>query len=178
MTWLKNSHQVKFGGEFEHIDAVGYWGFFDPARAYLLSPEFLANINPVLPALFGLPDGKIHNQADLRKLPVVAFLVGIGDRSQPSYHLDNARGNNRFHFYAQDSWKVTPSFTFNYGMGWQHETNVLNYDLSKPAYLAPIYGSDLGPTQTKHPPKAHPKSNGSSKTAKQKLHDVDFDDAE
>ncbi|PYR13295.1 MAG: hypothetical protein DMF99_01725 [Acidobacteria bacterium] len=150
MTWLKNSHQVKFGGEFEHIDAVGYWGFFDPARAYLLSPEFLANINPVLPALFGLPDGKIHNQADLRKLPVVAFLVGIGDRSQPSYHLDNARGNNRFHFYAQDSWKVTPSFTFNYGMGWQHETNVLNYDLSKPAYLAPIYGSDLGPTQKEY----------------------------
>src|SRR5205807_6911022 len=26
---------------------------------------------------------------------------------------------------------------------------------------------DLGPTQTKHPPEAHPKSNGNSKTAKQ-----------
>ena len=150
MTWLKNSHQVKFGGEYEHFDGVGYWGFFDPARAYLLSPEFLANISPVLPALFGLPDGKIHNQADLRKLPVVAFLVGIGDRSQPSYHLDNARGNNKFHFYAQDSWKVSPSFTLNYGMGWQHETNVLNYDLSKPAYLSPIYGNDLSPTKKEY----------------------------
>ena len=80
LTWQKNSHQVKFGGEWEHVNAVGYWGFFDPARAYLLSPEFLASISPVLPALFGLPDGIIHTQDDLKKLPVAAFVLGIGDR--------------------------------------------------------------------------------------------------
>ena len=149
MTWQKNNHQVKFGGEWEHVDAVGYWGFFDPARAYLLSPEFLRGVG-VPPALFGLPDGKVHNLNDLRKLPVAAFLLGIGDRAQPSYHLDEARGNDRFHFYAQDGWKVTPSFTLNYGLGWEHETNVLNYDLAKPQYLAPIYGSDLSPTKKEY----------------------------
>ena len=47
----------------------------------------------------------------------------------------------------QDSWQATPALTLNYGLGWQHESNVLNHDLSKPAYLAPIYGSDLGPTK-------------------------------
>ena len=35
----------------------------------------------------------------------------------------------------------------NFGLGWQHESNVLNHDLPKPAYLAPIYGSDLSPTE-------------------------------
>jgi hypothetical protein len=150
MTWQKGTHSVKFGGEWEHVDAVGYWGFFDPARVYLLSPEFLANINPVLPALFGLPDGRIHNQNDLKKLPVVAFLLGIGDRAQPSYHLDEARGNDRFHFYGQDSWKVRPNVTLNYGLGWEHETNLLNYDLPKPQLLAPIYGSDLSPTKKEY----------------------------
>ena len=74
LTWQKNSHQVKFGGEWERVNAVGYWGFFYPARAYLLSPEFLASISPALPALFGLPDGIIHTQDDLKKLPVAAFL--------------------------------------------------------------------------------------------------------
>ncbi|MGH9760894.1 MAG: hypothetical protein ACREAC_08625, partial [Blastocatellia bacterium] len=123
----------------------GYWGFFDPARVYLLSPEFLAAINPVLPALFGLPDGIIHSAADLNKLPVVAFLLGIGDRAQPAFKLDNAKANERLHFYGQDSWKITPRFTLNYGLGWEYESNLLNYDLPKPAYLAPLYGNNLNP---------------------------------
>jgi Carboxypeptidase regulatory-like domain len=145
LTWVKNSHQVKFGGEWEHVNAIGYWGFFDPARVYLLSPEFLSSISPVLPALFGLPDGIIHTQDDLKKLPVAAFVMGVGDRAQPSYHPDDAKLNDRFHFYAQDSWKIRPTFTVNYGLGWEHETNVLNYDLQRPQFLAPLYGSDLGP---------------------------------
>ncbi|MGQ0733350.1 MAG: carboxypeptidase regulatory-like domain-containing protein [Acidobacteriota bacterium] len=149
-TWQKGRHQVKFGGTWEHVDAVGYWGFFDPARVFLLSPEFLANISPALPALFGLPDGKIRSQADLLRLPVVAFLLGIGDRSQPSYRLDNARGNDRYHLYVQDSWQASDALTINLGLGWQHESNVLNYDLPKPAYLAPVYGSDLRATQKEY----------------------------
>ena len=150
LTWQKAEHSVKFGGEWEHVDAVGYWGFFDPGRVYLLSPEFLAAINPILPAVYGLPDGQVHSYNDLKKLPVVAFLLGIGDRSQPSYNVDAARGNDRFHFYAQDSWKLRPNFTLNYGLGWEHESNVLNYDLSKPQYLAPIYGSNLSPTNKQY----------------------------
>jgi hypothetical protein len=147
-TWQKGSHQVKFGGSFEHVDAVGYWGFFDPARVYLLSPEYLRGVG-VPPALLGIPD-QIRSQADLMRLPVVTFILGIGDRAQPSYNLENARGNDRYHLYIQDGWKVTPNFTLNYGLGWEHETNVLNYDLSKPAYLAPIYGSDLSPTKKQY----------------------------
>lgn len=149
-TWLKGAHQVKFGGTWEPVDSVGYWGFFDPARVYLLSPEFLAGINPVLPALFGLPDRQIRSAADLRRLPVVAFILGIGDPAQPSFNKEDARRNDRFHVYVQDSWRATPSLTLNFGLGWQHETNVLNHDLPKPAYLAPIYGSDLSPTKKEY----------------------------
>jgi len=145
-TWQKNAHQVKFGGTFEPSDLVGYWGFFDPARVYLLSPEFLRGVG-VPPAAFGLPDGVIRSYDDLKKLPVVTFLLGIGDRSQPSYNLENARGNDRFHLYVQDGWKITSNFTLNYGLGWEHESNVLNFDLPKPDYLAPIYGSDLSATK-------------------------------
>ncbi len=159
VTWSLGAHRLKFGGEWEHFDGTGYWGFFDPARVYLLSSEFLDGIIPGLPVAFGLPPctgvapnricGKLSAN-DLNKLPVVAFLVGIGDRAQPSFHIENARGNERFHLYAQDTWRITPKFTLNYGLGWEHETNVLNYDLKKPALVAPIYGSDLSPTQKQH----------------------------
>jgi len=151
VTWSLGAHRVKFGGEWEHFDGTGYWGFFDPARVYLLSPEFLLAAGvpaPFFPAL-GLPL-TISTPADLQKLPVVTFLLGIGDRAQPSFKLENARGNERFHLYAQDTWRITPKFTLNYGLGWEHETNVLNHDLQKPALVAPIYGSDLSPTEKQY----------------------------
>ena len=121
LTWQRGSHRLKFGGEWEHIRATGYWGFFDPGRAYLLSPEFLQAVGIPLAAFpaFGLPaGGKVNNLNDLKKLPVVAFVLGIGDRAQPSFHLEDARSNDRIHLFAQDTWKVTPSLTLNYGLGW------------------------------------------------------------
>ena len=151
VSWQKGTHRIKFGGEWEHFEGTGYWGFFDPARAYLLSPEFLVGVGvpiAVFP-LLGLPTS-VNSLDDLKKLPVVAFLLGIGDRAQPSFHLDKARTNERFHLYAQDSWKIAPGFTLNYGLGWEHETNVLNFDIPKPAFIAPIYGSNLGPTQNQY----------------------------
>jgi hypothetical protein len=147
VSWQKGSHRIQFGGEWEHFTGTGYWGFFDPARVYLLSPEFLSTIVipglPSFPSIFGVSDLTIHSEDDLKKLPVVAFLLGIGDRAQPSFHLENAKANERFHLFVQDTWKVTPRFTFKYGVGWEHESNLLNYDLPKPAYLAPLYGNDL-----------------------------------
>jgi hypothetical protein len=145
------AHRVKFGGEWEHFNGTGYWGFFDPARAYLLSPEFLlaAGVPRSLFPTLGLPL-TINTAADLRGLPVVTFLLGIGDRAQPSFNIEDARENERFHLYAQDTWRITPKFTLNYGLGWVHETNVLNYDLQKPALVAPIYGSDLSATRKQY----------------------------
>jgi hypothetical protein len=148
VSWQKGNHRIKFGGEWEHFTGTGYWGFFDPARAYLLSPEFLLAVGVPLAAfpVLGFPT-VVRTPADLNGLPVVAFLLGIGDRAQPSFHLDNAKSNERFHLYAQDSWKIRPNLTLNFGLGWEHETNVLNYDLPKPSLVAPLYGNDLSPTR-------------------------------
>lgn len=43
---------------------------------------------------------------------------------------------------------MTSKFTLNYGLGWVVETNLLNFDLQRPAFLASLYGSDLTPPGT------------------------------
>jgi hypothetical protein len=41
-------------------------------------------------------------------------------------------------------------FTLNYGLAWNFESTLVNRDLDKPAYLAPIYGNDLSPTKNNY----------------------------
>ena len=53
-------------------------------------------------------------------------------------------------FYGQDTWRIKPRFTLNYGLAWNFESTLVNRDLDKPRYLAPLYGSDLGPTENNY----------------------------
>jgi hypothetical protein len=43
--------------------------------------------------------------------------------------------------YIQDTWRAAAGLTVNYGLAWNLDRD-LNYDLSKPALLAPILGAD------------------------------------
>ena len=53
-----------------------------------------------------------------------------------------------FHLYAEDTWKIRPRFSLNYGLAWSYESNALNFDLTKSSYLAPIFGANgLGAEQ-------------------------------
>ncbi len=45
---------------------------------------------------------------------------------------------------------MKPRFTLNYGLAWNFESTLVNRDLDKPAYLAPLYGSDLSPTKNNY----------------------------
>ena len=146
VNWVAGRHRIKFGGEYEFYRGAGYWEFFDPARVYLLPPETLNALHIPL-SRFGLPPSGQLSATEIMKLPVASFVLGIGDPAQPSYKPQNAMDNSRLHLYIQDAWKITPQFTVNYGMGWEYESNVLNYDLTRPALLAPLLGGNLNPPE-------------------------------
>ncbi|HEV8145579.1 MAG TPA: hypothetical protein VGP79_04330, partial [Bryobacteraceae bacterium] len=150
INWQKGSHRIRFGGEFEHAPGTGFWGFCDPFCAVVYTPE--ATRAALVPAL-GLPTFNalfpnlpttIRTDADIRNLPFVGASFGVGDPSQPPpYNIDKAKTNDRVRFYYQDSWRIKPRFTLTYGLAWNFETNLINRDLPRPAFLAPLYGSDL-----------------------------------
>jgi len=137
---------MKFGGEWEYQKGTGTYYIDEPAAITLFSPAEIAQLAPQLLPAF---PKTFNTLADILKLPLKSFAFGIGDPSQPPpFQEGNADHDNTFHFYWQDSWKIKPSFTLTYGLGWSYESNALNHDLTKPAFLAPIYGANnLGPEQ-------------------------------
>ena len=163
----KGTHSIKFGGYWEYQKGTGSYAYADPAAMSLWSPELVQAFNasgycpgpnktdcgPV-PAQYQIfAPTTFHTMADVLKLPVVAFTIGVGNPTQPPlYKRGDADHDNLFHLYAEDTWKIRPRFSLNYGLAWSYESNALNHDLTKPAYLAPIFGtSGLG--QEQHSPR-------------------------
>jgi hypothetical protein len=144
MTWMKGKHNIRFGGSYERAPGTGFWGFADPAVVYAYGPDILGPAG----ALFGFP-AQFKSNADLAKVPVYLFVMGIGDPSQPPpYNVDTAKLNNRYNLFVQDSFKIKPRLTLNYGLGWIYESTIANHDLPKPAYLKPLLGADgIAPTK-------------------------------
>jgi carboxypeptidase family protein len=145
-TWQKGSHRLKMGGEWEYQKGTGTYTIDEPASLSLFSPSEVAKFSP---QLLPLVPKTFKTLNDILKLPLKSWDFSVGDtRQPPPFQLGNADHDNTFHFYWQDTWKIKPSFTLTYGLGWNYESNALNHDITKPAWLTPFYGSNnLGPEQ-------------------------------
>jgi hypothetical protein len=145
----KGAHRMRFGTEFEYAPGTGFWGYCDPACTVALPPEFIRSVVPAafVGALFPTLPTTITTNQDFLNLPFAGGVVGVGDPGQPPpYNIDKAKLNKRIRFFGQDTWKIRPNFTLNYGLAWNFESTLVNRDLDKPQYLAPLYGSDLSAT--------------------------------
>lgn len=153
LTWVKGEHRLRLGTDIEYSPGTGFWGFCDPACNVGFAPEFIRGLAPAatIGALFPTLPTTIRTGADLLNLPFAGGVVGVGDPGQPPpYNVDKAKVNSRMRFYLQDTWRVRPHLTINYGLAWNFESTLVNRDLDKPAYLAPLYGSDLSPTKNNY----------------------------
>ncbi len=146
MTWQHGTHRFQFGGEIELLKGTGTYTLDAPAAMTLFSPQEVRQLNPALTPL--LPASFTTLQS-VMSLPLQNFSFGIGDVNQPpAFQRDQADHDRLFHVYWQDTWKLHPRFAFNYGLAWSFESNALNHDLTKPQFLAPIFGANgLGQEQ-------------------------------
>lgn len=144
MTWQKGSHRMKFGGEWEYQSGTGTYIIDDPAAITLFSPQ---EVKQLAPQLVPLLPTTFRTLQDILRLPLKSFAFGFGDpRQPPPFQIGNAKQDSTLHFYWQDTWKVRPRLTVNYGLGWTYETNALNHDIPKTTWLTPFYGANgLGP---------------------------------
>ena len=166
LSWQKGAHGIRVGGEWEHFYGQGHWAYLEPAFVTLWDPlHILAFVaatggasSPFFPLYNALPTslklnatgtgpavpGLLPTYADILRLPLAGFATGVGNPGQPQpYNFDTASHNDRYRIFAGDQWRMHPHFTLTYGVAWVYETNVLNHDLDRPAYLAPLLGGDL-----------------------------------
>jgi hypothetical protein len=132
ITWLQTTHRVRLGGDWEYNRGGGLGWANEPATLTLYSPAQARQNNLPLPAVFRTID-------DILRLPLRSVAVSVGDPRVPQEDGGTVRHWPTTRLFVQDTWRVRPRLTANFGLGWSIDRN-LNYDLRKPALFAPLLG--------------------------------------
>jgi hypothetical protein len=126
-------HTVKFGGEWMHsLNSQIFRGFFQGRYIFDSVAGFLRYASPAAAGGFGPSTVGCSNGTYVTAPatcpagttatggPLLLYLQGAG----PAGPATDAAGaseisNEDVAFFAQDSWKIWPNFTFNYGLRWE-----------------------------------------------------------
>ena len=110
-TWQRSTHRVRFGAEWEY-NRGGTLAFpNEPATLTLFLPTQARQNNLPVPAAFQSVD-------DILQLPLQSVALSIGDPRVPQQGGGNVRHWPTARLYVQDTWRIRPGLTANYGLGW------------------------------------------------------------
>jgi len=123
ITWLKGNHNFKVGGEYSHINAAQTFGFNQFGRFNMsigaacvsgtncTAADTLLRLSSVPVAPANLPAYTSNANAFLGRFDSTSatYNVQIGNRIA-------ALSEQQLAFFGQDSWRITPRFTLNYGL--------------------------------------------------------------
>jgi hypothetical protein len=97
-SWVRGNHSLKFGASFEQFRVHNPFGYYNNG-------------------IYNFAGGGEYSSGD----PLLDFALGIADSyNQTNDGFIDAVAAETY-AYAQDNWKVTPDFTFNYGIAWDAE---------------------------------------------------------
>ena len=101
LTWVKGNHTMKFGADVRRAR-------FDQTLYFNVSGHFTF-------------DSSTAN-AVFTATTIPGYLLGLDDSyTQGSAQRENVRSTGLY-LFAQDSWKINPSLTLNYGLRWELDT--------------------------------------------------------
>ena len=97
-TWVHGNHSIKFGGQFEQFRVRNPFDIYNNGD-------------------YGFNGNGTYSSGD----PLIDFALGVPDTyNQSNNGFINAVASELYG-YVQDNWKVSPDFTFNYGLAWDVE---------------------------------------------------------
>lgn len=127
LSWVYKDHNFKFGGDFNWVTI--------PSAVFELNFSGLFNFGPTTASTFGLPG----NAPDFT--PVQSYGLGF-----PSVYIQGFGNpvsrikNQPLAWFAQDSWKILPNLTLNYGVRYDLE---ITDEKDPVAFFDPLSGINL-----------------------------------
>jgi hypothetical protein len=116
LTWIKGAHTFKFGGEYDHLYANQLFGF-NQFGAYSFSSTSTVNVLTALGTVATPTLNPNGNRFDVNNSTIVArYNLQVGNLFV-DYKAEQIAG------FIQDSWRLKPSFTINYGLRWEAAIN-------------------------------------------------------
>lgn len=160
LTWVKGNHTLKFGGEFRYVFENGYNAFGSRTSYSFNAFDFgvpVVNLDPNNPC--DPESGDFCGGRQFQNL--AAGLLGLVDTQSQSQFFDKNGARTPLDYrkyvqheyaaYAQDSWKVLPNLTLNFGLRYQfngvpfeRDGNLSNL-FANPAGAAPFTFGLVGP---------------------------------
>ncbi len=157
---VKGTHTFKVGGEWVHtVNTQVFRGFFEGRYIFDSVPSFLRYASPAGPGGFGpqtvgcsngtyvtfpasCPAGTTPTGGPLLLYLQGAALDGLATDATGASDISN----DEFAFFVQDTWKVTPNLTLNYGLRWEAQLMPETVDPTTTAYASilsdPAFPSD------------------------------------
>jgi outer membrane receptor for ferrienterochelin and colicin len=148
LTYLAGNHTFKFGGEYSRLFASQLFGFGQFGEYQMSIGSSNTNILDTLTRLANVPTTISTTQTVLGRFDDnrARYLKQIGNR-EAAFKVQELA------FFAQDSWRVTPNLTLNYGLRAEQQYNP-EPEANNTAVLTaventifPIRGKGYDPTQ-------------------------------
>jgi hypothetical protein len=143
-SWTRGSHAMKFGVEFRYANTAGYQPTPATSTTLGLIPTVTGGAGGVPVAGIDQIAGLLPSNRTLAQNLLLALSGSVSsvsmrfetweptdteflDYKQSYNHPNNPKNTrgkirenhqNEFNFFVKDDWKVTPSFTLNYGVRW------------------------------------------------------------
>jgi hypothetical protein len=135
LTWTKQKHTMKFGGDFRYLSSL----FTNVFADFRMGSYQFNGASAAVTSLLG-------NGA---AVPFASFLLGYPDQTTTATVVNPATDaySKHYAFFGQDDWKVSQSLTINFGLRWEYHpafqdknNNVVNW---YPNYTSSVNGQTI-----------------------------------